>query len=332
MLRNLKKPLSGGVALLFSAVLPARAQVPADIESKLRQIGRVVDAAATASIYGPLLATQSYAGVEFTRDQAYGPDARSVLDVASPSTRSGPPLPVLMYVPGGVGNKRLDYPGGEPFYDNIMIVAVRNGMVGVNVQRRAGAALTWDSGARDVANAISWVHKNIARFGGDPTRVVIWGQSAGANALSVYLSHPNLHPAGGIGVKGAVLMSGGYNLLPLEPKAAAGPQGAGDRGAAAGPRPADVTARPVDSATQLRQSSLPGLRALTIPVFVVAAELDPERTVELSRLLRDQMCDAGHCPEYQVTKGQSHISQVMSINTSDTSVSGPIFRWITSLR
>jgi triacylglycerol lipase len=321
-----------GVVVLLSLAAGAAAQVPPDIEAKLVKIGRVSDAPGTALIYGPILAKQSYDGVEFTRDQAYGTDARNKLDVAAPKTKPGNPLQVLIYLPGGTGNKKIDYPGGEAFYDNIMIVAVKQGLVGVNVQRRNGAGLGWDAGAHDVAGAIAWVHANIARYGGDPNRVVIWGQSAGSNALSVYLSHPDLYPAGGVGVKGAVLMSGGYNLLPLEPKAANGPQGPGDRGAAAATAAPAPQAPPVDRAVQLQRSSLPGLRALTIPLYVTAAELDPERTVELSHILNDQLCGAGRCPKYQLNKGQSHMSQVMGINSGDTSVSGPIFGWIKSVK
>ena len=322
-----------GVVVCFSlSAGVAAAQVSPDIEAQLKRIGRVVDAPGTALIYGPLLAKQSYDGVEFTRDQAYGPEARNKLDVAAPKARASGPLQVLIYVPGGVGNKKMDYPSGEPFYDNIMIMAVKNGLVGVNVQRRSGPGLGWDAGAHDVANAIAWVRANIARFGGDPNRVIIWGQSAGSNALSVYLSHPDLYPAGGVGVKGAVLMSGGYNLLPLESKAVTGPQGPGDRGAAAGTAAPAPQAPVVDRAVQLQRSSLSGLRALTIPLFVLAAELDPERTVELSQILKNQLCAAGHCPKYQLNKSQSHMSQVMGINSADTSVSAPIFGWIKSVK
>lgn len=311
--------------------LPALGQVPEGIEAQLKQIGRVVDAAGTAKIYGPLLAKQSYAGVAFTRDQSYGPEPRNILDVAAPTQNTGG-RPVLIYAPGGVGNKKLDYPGAEPFYDNILIVAVKNGMIGVNVERRAGPGLSWDAGAHDISDAIAWVHKNISRFGGDPNRVVIWGQSAGSNALSVYLSHPDLHPGGDVGVKAAVLMSGGYNLLPLKVTAPNTPAGPGDRGAAAtAVRAPAARPQPVDPAIQLQRSSLPGLRALRIPVFVMAAELDPENIVESSVLLKDQLCDAGHCPKYQLSKGESHISQVMSINTADITVSAPVFDWLKSI-
>jgi carboxylesterase type B len=33
---------------------------------------------------------------------------------------------------------------------------------------------------------VEWVHKNIESFGGDPDRVILWGQSAGAMAVDFY--------------------------------------------------------------------------------------------------------------------------------------------------
>jgi acetyl esterase/lipase len=331
MQRQLRFTYYAAVLAVSVAAVPAWGQVPEAIEAKLKQIGRVVAASETAQIYGPLLAKQSYAGVTFTRDQSYGPEPRNILDVAQ-AEKSGDARSVLIYLPGGVGNKKLDYPGGEPFYDNILLVAVKNGMVGINVERRMGAGLVWDAGGHDVADAIAWVHKNISRFGGDPNRVIIWGQSAGSNALSVYLSHPNLYPGGEVGVKAAVLMSGGYNLSPLKADAPNGPAGSGDRGAApTAARAPAVRPQPIDPAVQLQHSSLQALRALRIPVFVMAAELDPPNIVELSSILKAQLCLAGHCPKYQVSKGESHISQVMSVNTADTSVSGPVFTWIKSV-
>jgi triacylglycerol lipase len=325
-----------GAAMILGATA-ALAVPPPNVEAKLVALGRVVDAPGTTAIYGPLLAHQSYAGVSFARDIAYANDPRAVLDVATPQAKGKALRPVLIYVPGGGGNKKLDYPGGQPFYDNILIVAAKHGMVGVNMQRRAPRGGPWDSGAHDIADVVQWVHKNIRRYGGDPSRIVIWGQSAGANNLSNYLSHKDYWGAGGVGVKAAVLMSGGYNLAPLEPKSVNSARGPGDGGAAAIAaarlNPAAAPAGPprVDPKVQLQRSSLPGFRALKIPLYVTAAELDPERTVESSQMLRDVLCKAGSCPHYHLNKQESHISEVQSINTGDTEVSGPIFAWFKSV-
>lgn len=47
-------------------------------------------------------------------------------------------------------------------------------------------------GLLDIDAAIQWVHDNIANFGGDPERVIIFGQSAGAAAVDLYtIAHPD---------------------------------------------------------------------------------------------------------------------------------------------
>ena len=124
-----------GVALAAAAIAVTAAQAvpPPDVEARLIALGRVVDAPGTTAIYGPILAGMSHAGVKADRDIAYGTDPRALLDVSTSTTAAQGLKPVLIYVPGGGGNKKLDYPGGDPVYDNILIVAVKTGMVGVNM-------------------------------------------------------------------------------------------------------------------------------------------------------------------------------------------------------
>jgi para-nitrobenzyl esterase len=108
----------------------------------------------------------------------------------SPSERR----PVVVFMYGGGFNEGA---GSVAVYDGTQLA--KRGVVVVNMNYRVGALgflvypeLTKESehsssgnyGLLDQIAALQWVRKNIAAFGGDPNRVMIFGQSAGA--LSVY--------------------------------------------------------------------------------------------------------------------------------------------------
>ena len=97
------------------------------------------------------------------------------------------------------------------------------------------------------------------------------------------------------------------------------------------PRTPAGTASP-DAATQVARSNLPGLVSSRVPFLITTAELDPPGIIAFAETLKDQLCKAGRCPAYLVFKDHSHISEVMSPNTADDSVTGPILKWIKSVK
>src|SRR5579884_1950114 len=298
------------LGLLFGASA-LQAQVPADIEAGLRKIGQIVDPGCTAKLYRPLMpvndinsnVTPLYPGVSIARDVLFGPHPKDLVDIFT-GDKGGASRTVLIYVPGGAGNKiEQQVREANAFYDNIGRWATKNGMVAVLMQRHPGA--NWDDGGRDISVMIQWLQHNIAKYKGNPGRMFIWAQSAGNGPLGVYIGHPELWGPKGVGVKGAIFMSGQFNILPVQPAAPAGGRGGADilagagkacglppgaafsdAGAIEGPGrtdpPPDFAGRggagfgrgpQVDPAEQLRRSSLPALRTTTVKIMLATAEL-----------------------------------------------------------
>jgi len=324
------------------------AQVPPEIAKQLVNIGRGVCVPETAQIYRPLHPNPPYPDVLIARDIAFGPDPKNVVDIFA-AKQGGKSRPVLIYVSGGAGNKQQGGPDGDPFYDNIMLWATKNGMVGVNMQRRPGQ--TWDDPAKDVAIAVFWLSKSIAKYKGNPGRMFIWAQSAGNVPVSTYIGHPEFYGPQGVGVKGVVFMSPpAFNILPATAPPVQG--GGGGFGACGRPDGQPVTAAPgrgpggpgggkgdgkgrgtqPDAATQLARSNLPGMLKSKVPFMVSVAELDPPNIIGFAETLKSELCKAGQCPTYMVYKDHSHISEVMSPDTADTSVTGPILKWMKSVK
>jgi carboxylesterase type B len=79
--------------------------------------------------------------------------------------------------------------------DDLIIVSInyRTNIFGQpNIPQVASSADAKNFGLLDIDAAIQWVNANIANFGGDPNRIIIFGQSAGSVAADAYtFSHPH---------------------------------------------------------------------------------------------------------------------------------------------
>ena len=93
-----------------------------------------------------------------------------------------------MFVHGGGfvrGDKHIP---GSPQYDLVGAWAVRHGYVGVTMTYRLAPGHVWPAGAEDVAAAVGWLQRNIAAYGGDPGKIVVAGNSAGAVHVASYVA------------------------------------------------------------------------------------------------------------------------------------------------
>jgi para-nitrobenzyl esterase len=123
------------------------------------------------------------------------------LNVIAPPAPTARKLPVMVFIHGGaysVGSSREIRKQGEGLVRH-------GGVVFVNFNYRLGALgyLDFSSfstkarriesnlGLRDQVAALEWVRKNIAAFGGDPKNVTLFGESAGANAVTTLMTVPS---------------------------------------------------------------------------------------------------------------------------------------------
>jgi acetyl esterase/lipase len=301
------------LAALMAAAMASQAlesQMLAEIAAKLLELGRVIDPPNTAALYSPLQEKEPYQSVRIERDLKYGPADRNLLDVFMPEATSSS-RPVLMFVHGGAfvrGNKRMP---GTPFYDNIMLWAVKNGFVGVNITYRLAPEFPWPAGVEDTAMAVRWVSDKIGERGGDPARIYLMGHSAGAVHVASYVSHPEFYKVKDGGLKGAITVSGIY----------------------------DLTATPLsdperayfgnDSSRYAEQSSLQGLLRTDILLMAVTAELDPPGFVKQFDILKEAACKrSSGCARAIMLPQHSHMSEVYSINTADTRLTGEILEFV----
>jgi acetyl esterase len=145
--------------------------------------------------YGPLLNDAPKAGVTVTRDIAYGPHPRQILDLFAPEDMTN--APVVVFVHGGVfvrGDKGLS----SEVYDNVLYWFA-TGFIGINIEYRLAPQSQWPGGADDLGLAIAWACAKVALHGGDPSSIFAIGHSAGST-----------HPAAGYlgrGLTGVVLLS-----------------------------------------------------------------------------------------------------------------------------
>ncbi|KAI3722527.1 hypothetical protein L2E82_33566 [Cichorium intybus] len=115
------------------------------------------------------------------RSVVYGDQPRNRLDLLLPKDKDGL-KPVVIFVTGGawmIGYKGLGALLGIPLAERDIIVA--------SLDYRNFPQVTISDMVEDVSQGISFVCKNIAEYGGDPNRIYLMGQSAGAHISSCVL-------------------------------------------------------------------------------------------------------------------------------------------------
>jgi len=140
------------------------------------------------------------------RDLPYATPAnpRQMVDVYAPEGAKN--LPVVFWIHGG------GWEGGDRTAIQLKPQAfVDKGFVFVSTGYRLLAEVEMATIFRDIAKSLGWVHENIAKYGGDPKRILVMGHSAGAQLAALICTDDRYLKAEGVPfsvLKGCVPVDG----------------------------------------------------------------------------------------------------------------------------
>ncbi len=128
------------------------------------------------------------------------------MNVWTPSLRATGPeerRPVMVYIHGGAYSHGS---GSSPLYDgtrlsrrgNVVVVTLNHRLAAFGylyLARLGGPALadSGNAGMLDLVLALRWIRDNIAAFGGDPGKVMLFGQSGGGAKIATLMAMPAAH-------------------------------------------------------------------------------------------------------------------------------------------
>ena len=188
------------------------------------------------------------------------------LNVWTPAAgRPGAGLPVLVWIHGGAF---INGTGAVPWYDGTAFA--RRGCVLMTINYRLGAlgfthladldgerfAGSGNLGLLDQVAALQWIHDSIVSFGGDPSQVTIFGESAGGASVASLLTCP---AATGL-FSGAIAESPAFLQLRTRDEATVAAE---KYLAALDARPAELVDVPLDRLLAAQQSAFAGPELFT---------------------------------------------------------------------
>lgn len=158
-----------------------------------------------ATEYAPMCVQVDLKGLNFSR--TLGKEDCLMLNVWTTSVSPGARLPVLVFIHGGAhmsGSSSGSESTGFPWYIGsnlakqgpsvVVTITYRVGALGFighrALSRKSGYGGSGNYGHMDQIRALEWVRDNIAQFGGDPSKVLIFGQSGGATGTLVLVASP----------------------------------------------------------------------------------------------------------------------------------------------
>ncbi len=252
-----------------------------------------------------------YADYQYiVKNIAYGSQPRQKLDVYQPdpasSNRTDLGYPVLVYVYGGSWNS-----GDKELYAPVAQRLLPGGMIVVVPDYRIYPKGKYREQTDDVAAALAWVLENIRDYGGDPARVVLGGQSAGAHLAALAFldeqwltkyGHSSAEVCGYYGISGVYDINAQMDFersnggtAPIMTAVMEGP----------------------DNFTAASPAAYVRSRASVPPILLIHGDADETVPISMSENFQTKLVSAGVTSEFLVYEGTGHSGLLFDALASD---------------
>lgn len=275
------------------------------LAERLRAMGPVVDPDVVARCRALFMARRNVdlpASGARHYDVAYGHHSRQKLDIC---VTPGRDRPVVLFVPGGGSTDDKSH------YLHIPSFFAREGFVGVAMNYRLASEYGWRNATSDVASALDWIADFIGDCGGDPRRIFVVAQSAGATHAALTLLDPRFRPTCHEAIRAAVLISGLYGIK-VDMSASDIPHHFG-----------------ADASGYEDRSPLRNIGQSRLPLTIMASELDPPLFASQSTALARKLMQGGNLPRTVLLEGHNHLSPMLNMGSEDDLLGHAMIRGFT---
>ncbi|ATW02904.1 hypothetical protein CHN51_04680 [Sphingorhabdus sp. YGSMI21] len=225
------------------------------------------------------------------QDQSYDDELGLGLNIWTPETLADEPLPVVVFIYGGGWRA-----GAKDQYAFAGRALANRGYMVVLPDYRLFPNTRFPGFLEDSAKALAWVHDNIATHGGDPERIFLSGQSAGAyNAMMLALDRQWLGREGKSPdlIRGVAALAGPYDFYPFDSETTK---------QSFGEYPDPEMTQPVNF-----------VRADAPPLWLSSGSNDTQVRPRNSKILRDRILAAGGDAEYVEYPDIDHLEIMMAL-------------------
>ena len=239
-------------------------------------------------------------------DQRYGPGPRQIADLfPAPEGADGPKAPIVLFIHGGFWRALA-----KDYVRHVAVPLTQSGIAAVLPSYDLCPQVPLATVVDQARQALLWTRAQATQLNGDPDRIFVAGNSAGAHLAAMLLAEDwSAHGLARAPIAGAILVTGLYDLRPV-------------RGIQVNE---DTKLSPAD-AVALSPQFLP-IRS-PVPTLVAVGGDEPPLWQEQSRRFAAKLTAAGAPTELMILPGLNHFSITASLGDAAAPLTAAMLRQV----